>query len=176
MRRAAEKFAVIRNVLIKYTAGEEKHRALLATARGQHTWYKRLNVTTGLEGLPLDEWRRGRWRDPATGIETRVPGGRTLSRMERATRAYLERDIDIRFDTYARPAVVVAQVAEKLVRQRRAREATREENPVRWDTYVGRYLTGRYAEPDGPVEWDVEAGKRRGSHASLASIISRRSR
>jgi len=47
VRKAAEKFAVFKNVLIKYTEGEEKHRAMLLTARGQNTWYKRLNVSTG---------------------------------------------------------------------------------------------------------------------------------
>lgn len=47
VKKAAEKFAVFKNVLIKYTEGEEKHRAMLSTARGQSTWYKRLNVSSG---------------------------------------------------------------------------------------------------------------------------------
>ena len=60
VRKAAEKFAVFKNVLIKYTEGEEKHRAMLSTARGQNTWYKRLNVSPGKNSprLPSHSQRR----------------------------------------------------------------------------------------------------------------------
>ena len=51
----------------------------------------------------------------------------------------------------------MAQVAETLVRQRRARElmanAGDESDRKRYDTYVGRYMTGRYVpEADIPME------------------------
>ena len=39
-----------------------------------------------------------------------------------------------RVDSYAPPLTMLRQAAEKLVRQRRARE---EEGGVRWDTFVG---------------------------------------
>lgn len=157
MKKAAEKFAVFKNVLIKYTDGEEKHKDMLNTARGEFTWYKRLNVSSGLENMPLDSWKKGTWTDPSTGMDRIMTGGQTLSRMEKATIAYLERDIDKRFDTYASPKIMLSQTAEKLVRQRLARLAEtkkggNEKDKKRWDTFTGRYMTGEYADqPDGPL-------------------------
>lgn len=58
MKKLAEKFAVLRNALIKYTDGEAKHQTLLLRAQGENSWYKRLNVSSGLESLPLDHWTR----------------------------------------------------------------------------------------------------------------------
>ncbi|KAK8211633.1 acyl transferase/acyl hydrolase/lysophospholipase [Phyllosticta paracitricarpa] len=245
MKKMAEKFAVFKNLLIKYTEGEEQHRAMVRIAKGENTWYKRLNVDTGLEKMKLDNWERGFWAGPeafakpevdtwaaaaacaANGIDASratidesstkstksdnsptnsplepqpskpntlkkspstkkphptpktskpqkpqrprsgppntpghiVPGGATLTRMEAATREYLERPYDHKFDTYAPPMRKVEQAAEKLVRQRRARErsARGEADPTRrWDTFVGRWLTGRFDEEDeGVVRWDV---------------------
>lgn len=164
MKKLAEKFAVIKNVLIKYTDGEEKHKDMIATARGEYTWYKRLNVSTGLERMPLDDWRRGPWTDPKTGITTTVKGGATLSQMETATAEYLDRNINMAFDTYAPPRVMLDQTAEKLVRQRRARAAaairaqqgaaaeSEQQKALRWDTYVGKYVSGQRSEnQDGPI-------------------------
>ncbi|KAI9652836.1 MAG: hypothetical protein M1831_006361 [Alyxoria varia] len=156
MRKAAEKFAVLKNVMIKYTDGEDKHKEMKYTARGEHTWYKRLNVSSGLEDLPLDSWKKGMWRDPATGEEREVSGGQTLARMERATGEYLRREKDDRYDSYTSPKVMLDQAAEKLVRQRLARkEASRkgdDELEKRYDTYMGRYIHGDDAtHPDGPI-------------------------
>ena len=159
-KKMAEKFAVLKNLLVKYTAGEEKHKTMINTARGEHTWYKRLNVSAGLEGLPLDSWKKGWWHDPATGIERHVSGGDTLSRMEDATAKYLGRDLDKRYDTYAPPRVMVEQAAEKLVRQRMARLAASKKskpNKRRWDTYMGRYLTGDdMGTHDGPLAHPIK--------------------
>lgn len=161
MKRAAEKFAVLKNVLIKYTDGEEKHKTLAGTARGEHTWYKRLNVSAGLENMPLDSWRKGKWKDPITGMVRVTSGGETLSKMEEATATYLNRDHDPKLDSYAAPKVMVKQVAEKLVRQRLARKALNETGSVevkkRWDTFMGRYMNGEYSDrPDGPVMHQVK--------------------
>ncbi|KAF2084113.1 FabD/lysophospholipase-like protein [Saccharata proteae CBS 121410] len=141
MRKIAEKFAVFKNVLIKYTEGEEQHRAMVRIAKGEHTWYKRLNVDAGLESMRLDEWVKGPWHG-----RTSVPGGKTLTCMENATSNYLQREFDHRFDTYAKPATRLRQTAEKLVRQRRAREKTRRDDPRRWDTHMGRWLTGEFSD------------------------------
>lgn len=157
VKKAAEKFAIFKNVLVKYTEGERSHTDMLRLAKGENTWYKRLNVSSGLESLPLDQWKKGKWTNPADGTTKEVPGGATLTLMERATTDYLARDIDMRYDTYAPPKVMVAQLAEKLVRQRRAREAASKipgtESAKRWQTYMGHFLTGEYSSSvDGPIE------------------------
>lgn len=159
LRKAAEKFAVLRNVLIKYTDGEDKHKDMRHLARGEHTWYKRLNVSTGLENMPLDDWRRGMWHGHGN-----FPGGASLTRMEEATSAYLKRDLDKRFDSYAPPRTVIDQVAEHLVRQRLARERSKDMAPEtlrRWETYTGHYLTGdRLDSPDKPLRHSIPEGLR----------------
>lgn len=270
MKKVAEKFAVFKNVLIKYTEGEEQHRAMVRIAKGENTWYKRLNVDKGLEKMKLDNWEKGAWggpgyfvssvaaamemqapparkpsvvrpvaassapdvlmssrveglreRKPHQGATDRrtatfdfelslppkddddadspatvaaaplppqpsspstsssslpeppnqrlryeenktrpsvkpkhVPGGRTLTRMEDATAAYINRAFDHKYDTYAPPMTKIKQAAEKLVRQRRAREKAaafaedgdRDRDRRRWDTYMGRWLTGEYTD------------------------------
>ncbi|EKG09902.1 Patatin/Phospholipase A2-related protein [Macrophomina phaseolina MS6] len=296
MKKVAEKFAVFKNVLIKYTEGEEQHRAMVRIAKGENTWYKRLNVDKGLEKMKLDNWEKGPWAgeghfassvaagvaepprtipkamqpvasssapdvlmgsnvealrnrrprhqrrgltavptstatdrrtttttpdwkvtlpstkssgngggdDPAAtasapsspasmrhpspsvprsrGKPKTVPGGRTLTRMEDATAAYLNRPFDHRYDTYAPPMTKVKQAAEKLVRQRRARERAaafaeegdRNRDRRRWDTYTGRWLTGEYTdEEDGVVAWERpgEGGERRPSLRNLVSVV-----
>lgn len=141
VRKAAEKTAVFRNLLVKYTEGERQHEAMLRTARGENKWYKRLNVSQGLQTMKLDNWEKGRWRDPITGLDSTVPGGATLTAMEEAVNAYLTRDFDHgQGDTYAAPKVMLNQAAEKLVRQRRARERTKNLNDERWQTFTGERL------------------------------------
>ncbi|KAI9708449.1 MAG: hypothetical protein M1820_003910 [Bogoriella megaspora] len=140
VRKAAEKFAVVRNVLIKYTEGEKQHEAMRNVARGENRWYKRMNVMTGMEGMKLDDWRRGEWTDPSTGITTSVPGGASLTRMEKAVKALMERPYDPRHDSYAPPSVLAKQTAEKLVRMRRAREKAGANGDKRWDSFVGKTL------------------------------------
>ncbi|KAL1623231.1 hypothetical protein SLS56_008399 [Neofusicoccum ribis] len=268
MKKVAEKFAVFKNVLIKYTEGEEQHRAMVRIAKGENTWYKRLNVDQGLEKMKLDNWEKGPWAgpnafaesaatatamstatppatvdpsvpelvvpsstvaalrqqqqpppQPSTGTDPRVvvgfdveptkpppdasdaslptdasggaagrgdgkaakkprrpkphptvPGGRTLSRMEQATRDYLNRPFDHKYDTYAPPMTKVRQAAEKLVRQRRARERAAHEDQRRWDTYVGRWLTGEYSDDaDGAVRWKLGGAERRSSLRELVA-------
>ena len=132
-----EKRAVIQNLLIKYTEGEKQHKYMRDHAQGEHTWYKRLNVSHGLEGLALDAWQRGPWTDPTTGVEHVVSGGTTLTNMEAATNEYLSRDFDESIDSYAPPNVMLRQAAQKLVIQRRAREA---QGGIRWDAFMGKHL------------------------------------
>ncbi|KAI7233943.1 hypothetical protein KC330_g5074 [Hortaea werneckii] len=125
-----EKRAVVANLLIKYTEGEKQHHQMREHARGEHTWYKRLNVSSGLENMPLDDWVSGTWH----GREG-VPGGGSLSRMEEVTEGYLNRGFEPSVDSYAEPKVMLGQAAEKLVRMRRARERG---GGVRWDVFVGK--------------------------------------
>lgn len=139
-----EKRAVVQNLLIKYTEGEKQHHQMREHAHGEHTWYKRLNVSHGLESMPLDDWIKGEWHG-----KTDVPGGASLSHMEGVTKAYLERDFDPTIDTYAPPKRMLQQAAEKLVRQRRARER---EGGQRWETFVGKYLHHGTGEANRPAE------------------------
>nr|POE93386.1 isoform sh-ipla2 of 85/88 kda calcium-independent phospholipase a2 [Quercus suber] len=130
-----EKRAVVSNVLIKYTEGEKQHHLMRTYARGENTWYKRLNVADGLQTFPLDEWVRGEWHGAAD-----VPGGKSLTEMERVTARELAREFDENVDSYAPPKVMIKQAAEKLVRQRRARERL---GGRRWDVFVGAELKGK---------------------------------
>lgn len=132
VRKFLEKRAVIQNLLIKYTDGEKQHLQTREQAHGEHTWYKRLNVSDGLQTMHLDEWIKGDWQG-----HSNTPGGQTLTRMEDVTATYLDREFDPTVDSYAPPSVMLRQAAEKLVRQRRARERL---GGVRWDTFIGKYL------------------------------------
>ena len=58
-KKYTEKFAVFKNVLIREMEGAETHKTMRMLARGGHTWYRRLNVTTGLENMRLDLWESG---------------------------------------------------------------------------------------------------------------------
>lgn len=127
-----EKRAVIQNLLIKYTEGEKQHHQMREHAHGEHTWYKRLNVSEGLQNMPLDDWVKGDYHG-----EPNKPGGASLTRMEEVTDTYLNRLFDQSVDSYAPPSTMLQQAAEKLVRQRRARE---KEGGLRWDTFVGKRL------------------------------------
>ncbi|TKA67377.1 hypothetical protein B0A55_08751 [Friedmanniomyces simplex] len=136
-----EKRAVVQNVLIKYTEGEKQHHQMREHAHGEHTWYKRLNVSSGLEGMALDDWRRGEYEGRAD-----VPGGASLSHMQEVTERYLEREFDQDVDSYAPPKIMLRQAAEKLVRQRRARER---EGGLRWETFIGRHLPQALERKEG---------------------------
>ncbi|KAK5168911.1 uncharacterized protein LTR77_006220 [Saxophila tyrrhenica] len=142
-----EKRAVLQNLLIKYTEGEHDHQQMRSHARGENTWYKRLNVSEGLEQMGLDSWERGEWRG-----EKGVAGGKTLSRMEDVTGAYLGRGFRHEVDSYAPPGVMLGQVAEKVVRMRRAREG---EGGERWDVFVGKALK----QKDGKASADEPFGQ-----------------
>lgn len=127
-----EKRAIIRNLLIKYTEGEKLHHQMREHAQGEHHWYKRLNVSDGLQNMPLDDWRKGDWHD-----HPNMPGGATLTRMEDVTTEYLKREFDPNIDSYAPPSIMLRQTAEKLVRQRRARQRN---GGLRWKAFIGRHL------------------------------------
>jgi hypothetical protein len=80
--------------------------------------------------MALDDWVKGDWQGHKD-----VPGGASLTRMERVTEAYLARDFDGKIDSYAPPFTMLQQAAEKLVRQRRARE---DQGGRRWEKFVGK--------------------------------------
>jgi len=150
VRKAAETFAVFRNMLVKYTQGEERHQSMLHQAKGDWTWYKRLNVDTGMENMKLDNWEKSVESSIVTDADGKertkkvvVPGGKSLKRMEDATQLYLSRELSPELKEYAAPKVILAQVAEKLVRARRARERTAEKDPLRWESFMGRRLRRR---------------------------------
>lgn len=154
MKKWSEKFAVFKNVLIKYTEGEDRHKMMRTIAKGEHRWYKRLNVNKGLEDMKLDNWEKGVWTNPQTKVTKEVPGGKTLSRMEKATKDYLDREEAEKkiLNEYQPPKVVIQQVAERLVRHRRLREATKNADLRRWQTHMGQWLTGSLKEEDGMVK------------------------
>ncbi|ORY07539.1 acyl transferase/acyl hydrolase/lysophospholipase [Clohesyomyces aquaticus] len=163
----SEKMAVFKNVLIKYTEGENRHMTMQAIARGQHRWYKRLNVDTGLEDMPLDSWEKGSWHNPQTGQIKVVPGGKSLTRMETVTNAYLDRDEASKVvKEYAPPKIALQQVAERLVRHRRMREATKNDNLKRWQTHMGQWLTGSLKEEEDAMAEPRE--ERRGTGTQRA--------
>jgi hypothetical protein len=58
VKKMAETFAVFKNMLVKYTQGEERHQAMVREAKGEWNWYKRLNVDTGLQNMKLDNWEK----------------------------------------------------------------------------------------------------------------------
>lgn len=158
MKKWSEKLAVFKNVLIKYTEGEDRHKMMRTIAKGEHRWYKRLNVDKGLENMPLDSWEKGTWHNPQTGVTKEVPGGKSLSRMEEVTKAYLDRNEtkkDILLE-YAPPKIVLQQIAERLVRHRRMREATKRDDLRRWQTHMGQWLTGELKDEDSMVRTDGE--------------------
>ncbi|KAF2115538.1 acyl transferase/acyl hydrolase/lysophospholipase [Lophiotrema nucula] len=167
VKKWTEKMAVFKNLLIKYTEGEDRHKMMRTIAKGEHRWYKRLNVNNGLEDMKLDNWETGPWKNPKTGATKSVSGGKTLSKMEKATDAYLDRnEIDKVVHEYAPPKVVLQQVAERLVRHRRLREATKNDDTKRWETHMGQWLTGsRKDDEDEPVVVP-EPASRKGSKSS----------
>ena len=78
--------------------------------------------------------------------------------MERVTKAYLDRtkaEKKILLE-YAPPKVVLCQVAERLVRHRRLREAPKHDDLRRWQTHMGQWLTGTLKEEDGMVRTEDE--------------------
>lgn len=154
LQKWSEKFAVFKNVLIKYTEGEARHKTMRTIAKGEHRWYKRLNVDKGMEGLALDNWEKGSWFNIQTGEESVVSGGTTLSRMEKATGEYLNRNHVETLDgvkEYQPPKIVLQQIAERLVRHRRLREEFKNDNPRRWQTHMGQWLTGELGDEDSAV-------------------------
>ncbi|KAG8629248.1 hypothetical protein KVT40_003113 [Elsinoe batatas] len=138
LRKMAENISVIPHLLVKYTESEAKHEEMVRYARGENTWYKRLNVSEGLENMPLDDWTKGKYEGKV------VPGGASLSRMHEATDRYLSRDVDDQIEKFVAPRDMIEQLAEKLVRVRRARERLGGE---RWDTFIGRGLRERMVRP-----------------------------
>jgi hypothetical protein len=146
VKKWAETFAVFKNMLVKYTQGEERHQAMVREAKGEWNWYKRLNVSTGLQNMKLDNWEKS--TEIRTVVENGkekkkkvvVPGGKTLKRMEEATDAYLTREKDDKLKEYAAPKMMLIQAAEKMVRHRRARERAAQLDPQRWDSFMGKRL------------------------------------
>ncbi|KAJ4375817.1 hypothetical protein N0V83_001094 [Neocucurbitaria cava] len=181
LQKWSEKFAVFKNVLIKYTEGEDRHKMMRTIARGEHRWYKRLNVDEGLHDLKLDNWEKGSWTNPQTNETKVVNGGTTLTKMEKATSSYLTRQETRHiggFQEYQPPRIVLQQVAERLVRHRRLREATKAEDLKRWQTHMGQWLTGELKPEDTMIQPAPSAPRKgsRGHHSRSKSRASSPSR
>lgn len=148
-----EGYSIIPALEVKFAESEGHHRAIREIARGEDGYYKRLDVTSGLERLPYNEWIKGIFRPPSSpggGIGTReagpkskvIPGGRSLTKITEMTEMYLNEPPG----TYASPGKKLRDTAEKLVRQRRARA---ELGGGRWETFVGSYMSLEDAEWEG---------------------------
>jgi hypothetical protein len=171
VKKWSEKMAVFKNLLIKYTEGEGRHTMMRAIAKGEHRWYKRLNVDHGLQDMKLDNWEKGPWTN-AEGVTKTVAGGKSLTRMEKATYAYLDRDkVEKALSEYAPPKVMLQQTAERLVRHRRAREATKHEDLKRWQTHMGQWLSGDLKDEDGAVQVKPKSTKSSGLLSSKQPIV-----
>lgn len=135
--RVVERAAVFKDFLVKYTEGELTHETMNRVASGADRWYKRLNVSTGLGGIPLDAHLMSKstneW-DPRS----------TAGTIKAATDLELSRDLDLRYDSNAPPKQVIKEIAQKLVRHRRAREFLAvngdPEDRKKWETFMGRDL------------------------------------
>lgn len=147
---------MFKNVLIKEVEGEDLHRAMRIIAKGGHTWYRCLNVTTGLENMRLNLWESGFWEPPGSGgLSVKYRGGKTMNRIQIATEVYLNGDVI----GLILLREMLKQTAEKLVRLRRAREfkAMTEggEKRERWETYMGKHLAGeRDSFQEYLAQWD----------------------
>ncbi len=173
LQKWSEKFAVFKNVLIKYTEGEDRHKMMRTIAKGEHRWYKRLNVDRGLHNLKLDNWEKGPWFDPELGETKVVNGGKTLSRMEQATSNYLtrtNRENPGGLQEYQPPKIVLRQIAERLVRHRRLREATKAEDLKRWQTHMGQWLTGELQPEDAKRVPHQSPHRRKRSRGNVPAI------
>jgi len=140
-----EKFRILGHMLQAYTKGEKEHQAMYVIGGGQHSWYKRLNPD-GIENIALNEWKKA----------DNQPGKKTTDHMHNAVKRYLVNKCDAEADDFDCPDQKLVQVAEKLVRQRRAKAAHAESASInskaRFDTFMGRYLMGKLApENDRPI-------------------------
>lgn len=79
--------------------------------------------------------------------------------MEDATNTYLNREKGLH--EYASPRLMLVQAAEKMVRQRRAREASGDRE--RWEHYLGMRLRDRAASSAETSEEEIGAAKASGS-------------
>ncbi|KAF2488674.1 FabD/lysophospholipase-like protein, partial [Lophium mytilinum] len=168
----AKRFAGFISVFLQAVEGEERHKVMRTLAGGDHTWYKRLNVTTGLENIKLDTWESGLWEPLGSdGRSKNYRGGKTMNRIQIATEAYLNDDAHLNEDAIGEisPREMLKQTAEKLVRSRRAREfeAMTEggEKRERWETYMGKHLAGeRDFFQEYLAQWDYALLGRKEQH------------
>ena len=146
-----------KHILVRYTDGEVIHHGIRSQVGEEHSWYKRLNVDEGLGGMDLGDWRKGSWTDPATGTVEQHSGGATLTDIEKATDHYLTRTklhTQHEIEWFLLPKEQLDHIAEKLVRQRMERRklVKTESDRVKWQTYMGRWATGKAMEP-----WDNDS-------------------
>lgn len=150
-----ERLAIAKHILMRYTEGEMVHRMIRNNIGVEHSWYKRLNVDKGLGDMDLADWRPGMWRN-ADGEEIHHDGGATLTEIEKATTAYLQRQTlhtEDEIEWFLLPFELLEHVAERMVRHRlERRKLVTPDNEVHWQTHQGRFVSGRKAEP-----WDNDS-------------------
>lgn len=170
LNKYTKKLTVFKNTLIKYTEGQDRHKTMRAIARGGDRWYRRFEVTEGLERIEMDQWELGLVARIGNFPPIASHGGKTLNTIRTATELYLLRDADKKLNEYAAPSLMLGNTAEKLVRIRRAREfeAMTEggEKREQWESFMGKHLPGereffrKYLE-----EWDYAMLGRKSSQA-----------
>lgn len=146
LSKYAKKRSVFKNILIKYTEGQNRHAVMRTIAHGTHRWYKRFEVSDGLEKVALDQWESGAFWPVNVPSEIRMGGGKTLRAIHTATEVYLNREADKTLGEYAAPSQMLKHTAEKLVRMRRARELEAMtqggEKRKQWEVFMGKHLPG----------------------------------
>ncbi|CAN9241938.1 unnamed protein product [Alternaria alternata] len=80
----ADRRAVFKNVLIIHAEAEIRHKTMRTIADGTYTWYKRFEVTQGLEKIVMNQWESGH------RLLFHGPGGKTLNTIRTATEAARE--------------------------------------------------------------------------------------
>lgn len=120
---------------IEHKNDERAHLQMRNLAEGETTWYKRLNVKSA--NLPqFDDWVA------ETVNGRRFPGIATWARIEQLTAQYLSADLH---------RITLRHTAEKLVRQRRARESL---GGPRWEVFASgkeaATTDGKAAPDSGP--------------------------
>jgi hypothetical protein len=160
LSKYARRQTLFNKVLLKNVKGQNRHESMRVVARGGHTWYKRFEVTHGLEKIKTDEWERGTLLPVHDSLLKGRLGGKTLNKILVATEAYLNRrEPDLGAYEYASPGVMLQHTAEKLVRMRRAREleAMTQGGKKReqWEAFMGKHLPGeREFFHKYQAEWD----------------------
>ncbi|CAF9903161.1 MAG: hypothetical protein GOMPHAMPRED_000112 [Gomphillus americanus] len=154
-----ENKALFKHVLVRYTEGEAIHRNLRQSVANDHTWYRRLNVDEGLGEMKLGEWRAGSWYNPLTREHERHSGGTTLTKLETATKRYLDRKYvrnEHGIEWNLLPSEHLDQIAERLVHHRAERRklVTTDDDRKKWHTHQGRWATGKRMDPWNDKSFD----------------------
>jgi len=157
-----------KHMTAEYTSTRHEHRGMLAMAdNDEYTWYKRLNPD-GMREIEMDE------RNGPKGH----PGRDTMWKMYAAVNSYLDTKCEEEHDEYDTPEDKLTQIAEKLLRQRHAKEQAyidaTPRSKKKIDVKFGKYVTGWYQEEQRqadqfrsrPARWTGACGDVRSAGAA----------